>query len=217
MGLYVALVVFSLLGIGLFVLGIRRIWRWKMLSGGIQGISGALFISLALMLASISANLYTYQRLTQESDVATLRFESLGQQNFRVYLSRAEEKPAEIYNLRGDEWQLDGRVLKWHGFANLLGLDSGFQLERLSGRYHDVQQDAHALRSVYTLYKGQGLDVWSLARDHPHWIPWVDAVYGSATYMPMTHGARYQITMSQSGLIARPLNNSARIAVENWR
>ena len=58
MALDLAFVILGLLGITLFVLGIRRIWHWKMLSGGIQGISGALLISLALLIASLAANLH---------------------------------------------------------------------------------------------------------------------------------------------------------------
>ena len=215
MELDLAFIILGLLGLTLFILGIYRIWHWKMLSGGIQGISGALLISLALLVASLATNLHTYQRFSHESPVATLRFEQLGPQHFRTILARPEAV-AEIYDLYGDQWQLDARTLKWKGFATLLGLDSGFQLERLSGRYHNVEQEGAAPRSVHVLYKGEGIDIWSLARRYPRWLPWVDAVYGSATYMPMAHGARYQVSMSQSGLIARPLNPTAQKAVEEW-
>lgn len=216
MALDLAFIILGLLGVTLFVLGIRRIWRWKMLSGGIQGISGALLISLALLIASLAANLNTYQRLGHENPVATIRFEQLGSQHFRAILARPEQA-AEIYELYGDEWQLDARALKWHGFATLLGLDSGFHLERISGRYQDPRQESTSPRSVHLLYEGQGIDLWSIARLYPDWIPWVDAVYGSATYMPMAHGARYQISMSQSGLIARPTNLKAEQVVSEWK
>ncbi len=216
MGLDIAFVVLGLLGLTLFILGIRRIWHWKMLSGGIQGISGALLISLALLVASLATNLHTYQRLSHEAPVATLRFEQLGPQYFRAILARPDTA-AEIYELHGDEWQLDARTLKWKGFATVLGLDSGYQLERLSGRYRNVQQEGVAPRSAHVLYHSEGIDIWSLARRYPRWLPWVDAVYGSATYMPMTHGASYQVNMSQSGLIARPLNSAAEKAVQEWQ
>jgi hypothetical protein len=44
----------------------------------------------------------------------------------------------------------------------------------------------------------------------------VDALYGSATYLPMVDGALYEIKVSQSGLLARPLNQAAREAVGSW-
>ncbi len=216
MGLELAFLILGLAGLLLFGLGIRRIWQWQLTRGGIQGLIGALLLSAALLLASLSANLHTYQRLSHETPVANLRFEQLGPQHFRAYLARPGQD-AEIYDLHGDEWQVDARVLKWRGAATLLGLDSGYQLERLGGRYRDLQQEQTARRSVYTLYKGKGIDIWALARRHPDWLPWVDAVYGSATYLPMAHGARFAISMGQSGLIARPLNDAAKVAVESWR
>jgi len=36
--------------------------------------------------------------------------------------------------VRGDERQIDARVLKWRGVATLLGLDCHCRLERPSGR-----------------------------------------------------------------------------------
>jgi hypothetical protein len=216
MALDLAFIILGILGVTLFVLGIRRIWRWKMLSGGIQGITGALLISLALLTASLATNLHSYQRLSHENQVATLRFEQLAPQHYRAILARPGEA-AEIYELYGDEWQLDARALKWHGFATLLGLDSGFSLERISGRYQDPKQENASPRSVHILYEGQGIDLWAFSRRYPDWIPWVDAVYGSATYMPMAHGARYQISMTQSGLIARPINLKAEQVVSEWK
>jgi len=203
-------------GILLFVLGLRRIWRWKMVSGGVQGLAGALLITLALLLASIMANLHTYLRLSHEAEVATLQFDQLGPQRYRVVLSRASQ-PAQIMALQGDEWQLDARVLKWRGAANLLGLDTGYQLERLSGRYRNLQQAQQRPQSVHGLNRQQGIDIWKLAREHPRWLPWVDAVYGSATYMPMAHGARYRISISQTGLLARPMNPAAENALQAWK
>jgi hypothetical protein len=44
----------------------------------------------------------------------------------------------------------------------------------------------------------------------------VDAVYGSATFLPMADKAAYAISASQTGLIARPLNEAARNAISGW-
>jgi len=70
---------------------------------------------------------------------------------------------------------------------------------------------------VYALSENPGLDLWMLSTRYPRWLPFVDAVYGSATYMPMAHGARYQVSMTQSGLVARPMNQAAATATESWK
>ena len=65
-------------------------------------------------------------------------------------------------------------------------------------------------RTVYALSENPGVDLWTLSIEYPRWLPFVDAVYGSATYLPMADGARYEVSITQSGLIARPLNEQRR-------
>jgi hypothetical protein len=59
--------------------------------------------------------------------------------------------------------------------------------------------------------------LWYLAREYKQWVPWLDALYGSAAYVPMADGAAYEVKVSQSGLTARPLNQAARSAVGGWQ
>ena len=58
--------------------------------------------------------------------------------------------------------------------------------------------------------------VW-LTLDKPGRLPFVDAVYGNAAYMPMSDGARYEISITQTGLIARPVNAAAQQAAGSWK
>ena len=172
-------------------------------------------VVLVLIVASaaaalLAAGLRGYERLTFEQPVAELEFAARGPQQYEALLTRLPGGERERFVLAGDEWQLDARVLKWRGSANLLGLDARYRLERVSGRYRDVEQERHAPRSVFALGENRPLDLWALAEAYPRWLPFVDAVYGSATYLPMAPGARYQVTLSQSGLIGRPLNEAAR-------
>ncbi len=120
------------------------------------------------------------------------------------------------FALRGDEWQVDARVLKWHAFANLLGFDAAYRLERISGRYTRLEDERTLPRTVYDLYTPGRIDPWELVHRYRSWVPWVDALYGSATFLPMADGALYEIKVSQSGLVARPLNQAAREAVGSW-
>jgi len=49
------------------------------------------------------------------------------------------------------------------------------------------------------------LDLWQLKREFPQFLPWIDADFGSAAYLPLVDGANYRVTLSPSGgLIARP-------------
>ena len=55
-----------------------------------------------------------------------------------------------------------------------------------------------------------------LARRLPRWAGLADAAYGSATYLPMADGATYAVTLTQSGLVARPVNPAAKRATRHW-
>jgi len=66
------------------------------------------------------------------------------------------------------------------------------------------------------LGKSRGIDVWSFLQAHSG-FPLIEATYGSATFLPMADGAAYQLSLSQTGLTAVPLNKAAQEAVKNWR
>lgn len=213
--LYIAIGVFLVIGAWLSLKGLRRLWQRRLLAGGMQGITGLLFLALAALAISIAMNLYTYNVFNDEQPVAEVRFEELANQYYRLYLI-PEGQAAQTYEIRGDEWQIDARVIKWHGLANLAGMRTVYRLERISGRYRDVQQERLDVRSVYALNTLEGIDIWSVSRNNQKYLPWIDAVYGSATYMPMAHQARFQVSIANSGLVVRAINAKAQKAIEGW-
>jgi hypothetical protein len=209
-------IICALFGIVLAVIGVRSLWRRRFFAGGTEFLFGGVLLAVASVLLVVSTNLYTYSRLTFEQPVADLILKSTGPQKYQATLIRTPTGAMQVFTLLGDEWQIDARVLKWRGWATMFGLDAQFRLERLSGRYLNIDMERSGARSVYALSDNPGLDLWSTAIDHPKWVPFVDAVYGSATFLPMADGARYRITLTQSGLIARPVNATATDAVEKW-
>jgi hypothetical protein len=156
-----------------------------------------------------------YQRLTAEQLVAIIEFSQSGNEEYTARLMIDGELD-RLLPIRGDEWQLDARVLTWKPPATILGLDPVYQLERLSGRYSTVQRERSEPRTVHALAEERTLDLWSLAHDFPKFTPGVDAYYGTATYLPLADGARFRVTLSRDALIARPVNDSAREAVGDW-
>jgi hypothetical protein len=207
--------VFALVGI-LFLFGaVRLLRRRKVLGGVLNGATALVLILLSVCAALIAANLRTYQRLSFEQPAGELQFTRTGEREFNAVLTYPSGERAN-FALRGDEWQVDARVLKWHAFANLIGFDTAYRLERIGGRYARVEDERTEARTVYALNPPQRIDPWDLAHRYRSWLPWLDALYGSATFLPMADGALYEIKVSQSGLIARPLNQAARDAVGSW-
>ena len=213
--LYITIGVFLVIGGWLGFQGLRRLWQRRVFAGVLQGLSGLLFLALAALAISIAMNLYTYSVFNDEQPVAEVRFEELANQYYRLYLI-PEGQAAQTYEIRGDEWQIDARVIKWHGLANLAGMRTVYRLERISGRYRNVQQERVDVRSVYALNTLDGVDIWTVSRKNQKYMPWIDAVYGSAAYMPMANQARFKVTVSSSGLVVRAINAKAQQAIDGW-
>jgi hypothetical protein len=205
----------ALLGLLFLIAALRRLGRRRLAGGLGHGV-----IALVLFLAAAGAGLLglelqTYWRLTAEQPAGEIHFARTGNEAFDAVLTYPDGERAK-FALNGDEWQIDARLLKWTALANLIGFDTVYRLERIGGRYTRIEDEKSAPRTVYALDRPARVDPWALAHTYHRWIPWVDALYGSATFLPMADGASYEIRVAQSGLIARPLNQPARDAVAGW-
>ncbi|HUJ88029.1 MAG TPA: hypothetical protein VLX30_14365 [Burkholderiales bacterium] len=214
------LIGFALLGVVLALplelAALRRLRRAQVARGTLLLLLGAAVVLLGVLAAVIAASLHSYTRLTHEQQAAQVALRALGPQDFVLTLSIPGAEPLE-YELRGDEWQVDARVLKWRALGTLIGFDTVYRLERLSGRYSDAAQERTGLRTVYPLRQTGALDLWALVRRYHDYLPLADALYGSAAYVPMADGAQYAVAVSTSGLTVRPQNDAARRALGNWR
>jgi hypothetical protein len=195
---------------------IRRLRRLQLVRGTLFFLSGATVLLVAAVAVLVAANLYTYARLTHEQEAARVSMRQLGERHY-VLSVQPKGEPPRHFELRGDEWQMDARVLKWRAMGNLLGFDTLYRLERLSGRYGSVAAERAGPRTVHDLSEETSLDLWSLVRRHHAYIPFADALYGSAVYVPMSEGAEYTVSVSASGLVVRPVNDTARKAVGGWK
>ena len=205
-----------LLGVPLLVAALRRLRRLRLVGGTLYLLSGGTVILLVAVAGLVAANLFTYARLTHEQEAARITSRQLGERHFAVSL-QARNAPPRHFQVRGDEWQVDARVLKWRPMGNLVGLDTLYRLERLSGRYGDVTSERASQRTVYDLAEDPGLDLWTLTRRYQRYVPLADALYGSAAFVPMAEGAEYVVSVSASGLVVRPGNEAARQAVGGWK
>ena len=180
----------------------------SLVGGTATGAMGGASIMLAF-------SYYGYGRLVDEQLVSTIRF---SQRTPEVYVARLmiDGKQDRLFELKGDEWQMDARVVTWKPPATLLGLDPIYQLDRLSGRYSDIDAEMSEERTVHALSDELALDVWYFARKFPILAPGVDAHYGTATYLPMADGAEFEVTLTRTALIARPANDAAQQAIGNW-
>src|SRR5215469_281496 len=214
-GFCFVVVLLGIAGLVLLLGGLKRFFHGKPVAGGGRTVFGLMLLVVFAFVAAVALDLRTYLRLTYEQPVATLSFTALGPQDYRVTLKDAGGQ-TRVSELRGDDWQLDARVLKWKGWATVLGLDAVYRLDRLEGRYRSANQERNDYHSVVELSADAGLDFWSLAQKNAAWLPWVDVGYGSATYLPIADGAQFSVSLSPTGLLARGDNPAAQQALSHW-
>jgi len=194
---------------------IHQLKRKRVVSSLLWSAQGIAVFSGFLIVLLVYSNLHTYQRLTYESIIADVYVRQLARQKYQLSISYSDsDDDQSYYVLQGDHWQLDARILKWKGWANLIGLDSFYQLDRLAGRYSDIQQARSSIPSLHDLSKPpRGLDVWKMKRLLNEKMSFVDTLFGQGVFMPMVDGAHFQVSIGQSGLITRAVNAAAKSAV----
>ena len=201
-----------------FYLGFLILRRFNWVLGSVKGTIGLLFVGLAIMSVLVGLDMTSYKKLMVEQPLATLTFTKEDEQKYSVEVSMVLENSTETYELNGDQWQMDARIVRWKGILVTLGAQSGFRLDRLSGRYYSLADERRKKRTVYELKSSEyGVDFWSFLYEQGEIVPFVEAIYGSAAYLPMADQAIFQVSLSRNGLTAKPINDPAKIAVDSWK
>jgi len=170
-------------------------------------------LGLALLLAGAGWSLRGYRLLGEEAPVVTVDARILSPQRWALTLTWPDGQRRDVA-VAGDGWRIEALVLKWKLPALLSGMPPLYRLDRLSGRYDDPTDEMREMRTVIDLREAGGVDLVTLAREHPDWLPMVDTVYGSGAFLPLVDGGHYTVSLMRTGaLVARPDEETAdRIA-----
>ncbi len=213
---YSALAIVSvIIGLLMVLASLKLLARSGWFLGWLRGMAGFFLVAIGIFFGMSALDIYSYEQIVEEQSVATVSFEEIRPQRYRAIL--VDNKGQEVrYELAGDQWQLDARMLKWPTALSAAGIKPGFRLDRISGRYYSLEEERSSERTVYALNQSKfGIDVWEMFNGLGS-SSLVDAVYGSATFVPMADGALYEVRLSNTGLLARPLNDLARNAIYRW-
>lgn len=207
-------ILITFIGLGILYFSIKVLVKRGWILGWLRGMWGLILVALGLTMGLSAFDLYSYEQIVEEKSVATISFERLGPQRYNATLVDSDGNENR-YELAGDQWQLDARILKWPDTLAAVGVKPGYRLDRLSGRYYSLEMERNAERTVYGLDDSPlGVDIWAAFRALDTAL--VDARYGSATFVPMADGAIYEVMLSHTGLLARPVNEPAETAVSRW-
>ena len=209
-------------GIGLlallaFLISARILLNSSWFLGWLRGTCGLALLALAGVISMLALDLGLYSAVPANDLLVTVSFEVDGPQRYRVSLLQGAEE--RTLSLDGDLWQLDARIFQWKGLGALIGLQPGYRLEKITGRYLSIEQQQQSLNTRVALARSRyGIDLWSWlrmggTRDFYLFDPQARRV----NYLPMADGAVYSVALAPTGLLVNPLNQAAVQALNSWK
>ncbi|MFB0507077.1 MAG: hypothetical protein ACETWT_10130 [Thermodesulfobacteriota bacterium] len=105
------------------------------------------------------------------------------------------------YRLDGQQWAIEGHILKWDEWLNFFGLRTMYKLSRLRGRYLRAEDERSKPVTAYGL---------AMDEEDPHWrwlykygarLPFVSAVYGNTVFTFPSETKTYRIYITTSGFM----------------
>lgn len=196
---------FGLAGLILFGLSVRAFRERRWMGTATRSGGSALFASLAALCATLGASTQGYRALTGEEVAMTVTTTPTGDHSFRAHVELPDGRDT-TFVVRGDQILVDAHILKWHYWANVFGLDTQYELDRLTGRYVDIEDELTAPRTVHSLKADKRLDLYDLVSRYTFLAALVDAEYGSATFVDVDEPARFEVRVSTTGLLMRKID-----------
>jgi hypothetical protein len=195
---------FAVVGVAMLIAAGTALRRRRPLRMSARLLLALVFFAGAAASGAIALGVQGYRALTHEEIAAMVRTEPLGPNRFRAQFRFPDGREVS-YTLSGNQLYVDARILKWHPFANIFGLHTVYELDRVAGRYLDLTQEQQQPRTVQSLAPERQVDLFSLRQRYALLSPLLDADYGSATFAAADSPAEYEVRVSTTGLLIRKL------------
>ncbi|WP_052888808.1 hypothetical protein [Thermogemmatispora carboxidivorans] len=186
----------------------RRFFRYRRRYRVGHGLGGLVLLLFAILLLWLTSLMQTYIGLTGDIKVAQVRAHPVANMphtmnvELILYGQDGSQLSDNFYIVAGDEWMLQGDIIKYPSWLNVLGLHSGYKLTRLEGRFDDPNLEANAKHTVVVLNGGDDNFFQTMRTQRGGWLSnFVEASYGNAVFNPAD--GSYDVFVSQTGLWAK--------------
>jgi hypothetical protein len=190
--------VFILICIGILISIVLRFVRKKMRMKRFLTSFVFLVICGLFSLSCIYLSLFiqTFSRYTHEEKIGTIVAQESGQ-DIQVYYVDEINETEHFFTVDGDQWMVEGCILRWSLLLRWLGADSYYRVTRFRGRW-EVAEGKHT--KEYTI-QPQGW-FWGFLLKRGQSLPFIDAAYGIGVYQyPSTEP--YSLYINDTGFILR--------------
>ncbi len=199
---------FVLLSAIFFIVTSIAVKKRKLIATTVCIVTSLLMLSLAALFSTITIAIKGYQALTREELAATVKVEPAGEQKFTARFTMPDGSEKKFL-LAGDQLYVDAHILKWKPLANLFGLHTSYELDRVAGRYAVLHDETTKLHTVYSLSTDKPLNMFDLRQRFALLNPLLDAEYGSATFINTNSAEEFRVLVSTTGLLIRRINKGS--------
>ena len=182
-----------------FIAGVAALRKRRLLGSAFGFVLGLLFLTSGALFVTISISTQGYRALTREETAAIIETRPTAPQRFEATVTFADGR-RQTFLVWGDQIYVDAHILKWKPLVNVLGLHTAYELDRIGGRFIDLEQERTSERTLFSLKQAKPLDMFSLRQSYTVLSPLLDAEYGSATYIGVDEPATFEIRVSTTGL-----------------
>ena len=207
--LIVVAMLFALLGLIFLIAAILALKKIKVFGTAMNFVIALLMFSLSALFGTISIAVQGYHALTKEELAAIVKVEPTGEHQFMARFSMPDGSE-KVFLLAGDQLYVDAHILKWKPLANIFGLHTSYELDRVAGRYAILNDETTKVHTVYSLSKNRPLDMFDLRRRFAILGHLLDADYGSATFINSNRAEEFRVMVSTTGLLIRKTKKEAR-------
>jgi hypothetical protein len=181
--------------------------RW--IVGFARGLSGFFLLFLSVSLLFSAQDIFSYRTLLSEQTLMTMSFHRTSPKHFTVELQEATGASRKE-EIDGDQWQLNVRMFYWTPLFKAVGFRTGYQLDSIKGRYIELDMKNSGTVPVALRTQDHKVDVWNFVNENSGAIPGLEAVIVTPGFMPLVDGAIFEVVLSGTELIAKPLNDAAK-------
>lgn len=168
-----------------------------------------LWIAVSAAILFLAAFIQSYQSFTKEELVAEVRCAPLQQDgaaamHFELTPVVSNQRlPARTFLLNGDQWALEGDILKWDAWLNFAGIHTMYKLTRVRGRFVNYEDEINNRPSVYSLVEREDDPRWRWLYKYGHRLRFVDAVYGNTVYTYPSAESVFEVYVSTTGFMVK--------------
>lgn len=199
---FIAGVVFGVLGALMFLTALAALVRLKPFRFVFRALTAACLLSLGGLLGTLAIGIQGYRALTHEALAARISVQPIAPKHFTATF-QFPDGSERSYQVAGDAIYVDAHILKWKPLVNFMGLHTAYELDRVGGRYHALEEERTAERSLHSLRQDKPVDLFHMRRRYAFLAPLLDAEYGSASFVPVTGPAQFELRVSTTGLLIR--------------